>query len=580
MMTKEADVLKEMRKGLLVWYPFVKGSAVLCLGNDAELLSAFLNERGMLSCFHDSPYEVIGLYDYIVVLEEPEKRENPVEYLAECKKHLKEKGHLLLGMNNRLGLRFWCGDWDPYTGINYDGIENYKRAYRTKNETFRGRCFDRAELKEIIERAGFKNSMFYSVLCNLSFPLVLIREDYYPKEDLATRIKPVYDHPDSVFLEEESLYGTMARNGIFHQLANAWMIECFNAGDASDALQVTLSIERGTRYGAATVLHCNDVVEKIAIYEEGKQQIKGIVKNSDNLKDHGIKVVPQKLDEDRITMPYISSDTGQVYLRRLLEEGNVNGFLEGMDDFRDLILRSSEHVREDEGDGEGVILRQAYIDMVPLNSVYMGGEFVLFDQEFSVENYPANAIISRMVCTFYEHNMELVKLYPQDKLLERYGLLEQKHIWRKMDDDFFKEVLRRDELEEYRKDHWPKAETLVSNRQRMNYSVEEYKNVVADIFSHTEGKNLYLFGSGVYTKRFLEMYGSDYDITGILDNDSEKWGTKIRDISIMNPEILKTFVQGEYKVIICIKNYDGVVRQLRNMGVTDYSIYDGSRPWT
>ena len=68
----------------------------------------------------------------------------------------------------------------------------------------------------------------------------------------------------------------------------------------------------------------------------------------------------------------------------------------------------------------------------------------------------------------------------------------------------------------------------------------------------------------------------DYKIDAIIDNNKEQWGKEISGIKIESPDILKNFQSGEYKVIICIKKYTSVIRQLETMNVSEYSIYDPS----
>ena len=50
-------------------------------------------------------------------------------------------------------------------------------------------------------------------------------------------------------------------------------------------------------------------------------------------------------------------------------------------------------------------------------------------------------------------------------------------------------------------------------------------------------------------------------------------------LSIQSPELLKTQRPGEYKVIICIKNYLSVMKQLNDTGIGEYSIYDMHRDY-
>ena len=53
-------------------------------------------------------------------------------------------------------------------------------------------------------------------------------------------------------------------------------------------------------------------------------------------------------------------------------------------------------------------------------------------------------------------------------------------------------------------------------------------------------KKIYLYGSGRRCRILLELlHDSDYQVIGVIDSDSEKWGQKVLDFMITGPEILK-----------------------------------------
>ena len=87
-------------------------------------------------------------------------------------------------------------------------------------------------------------------------------------------------------------------------------------------------------------------------------------------------------------MPYMKAESGQLYLKRLLQS-DKESFLQVMDHFCNLILQSSEIVKADRGDGEGAVLRRGYLDLVPLNSFVVDGEFVFYVDVWAFFNRPA-----------------------------------------------------------------------------------------------------------------------------------------------------------------------------------------------
>ena len=110
----------------------------------------------------------------------------------------------------------------------------------------------------------------------------------------------------------------------------------------------------------------------------------------------------------------------------------------------------------------------------------------------------------------------------------------------------------------------------------MDYSEKEYKHF-RDIFRDAEKRQIYLFGSGVYARRFFDRYGADYELAGVLDNNPEKWGKEWSGLLIFPPEHLRSLTPGSYKVFICIKDCMPVIRQMEEMGIQDYSVYDNSQ---
>ena len=228
---KDLNLVREVKKGIILWYDIPKESKVLYLGSNTDpVYEALLDSGADVSVYSGSEQDVwvSGIYDYVVSIAEPEKHKAPAELMKSWRSFLKPEGRLLLGMNNRMGLRYFCGDRDPYTGRSFDGVEGYQHAYTKAEDTYLGQCYDEAELREMIAKAGFEKCCFFSVMPDLDEAIMLFREDNVPAEDLATRLTSRYVYPDTVFLAEENLYNGIVKNGLFHKMANAFFIECFN----------------------------------------------------------------------------------------------------------------------------------------------------------------------------------------------------------------------------------------------------------------------------------------------------------------------------------------------------------------
>ncbi len=578
---KAKSIIKELPMALFRWYPFRYRSRVLCLGEE-DALADMLRHAFQMDVVTADLEQIRGIdskFDYVVAISTLEQAPDPVDVLAGARQLLAKDGVLLLAMNNRLGMRFFCGDRDIYTQRVFDGIDDYRQG-----KSSQGRMYARREIEGMLDAAGWSRRKFYSVLPNLEEPVFLFADGQLPKEDLANRLFPGYNYPLSVFLREESMYRTLADNGLFHAMANAYLIECSAEADFADALYVTTSLERGRENAMMTVIHADDTVSKEAVYPEGSARMKRLAEHMNKLKGKGVPVVEGHLDANgRYIMPYIESVTGQVYLRELLLKDKA-AFLQAMDAFRDAILASSSIHRGKFTDakgnmGETDLFDVAFLDMVPLNSFYLDGKFVFFDQEFSETNYPVNAILSRMIATFYAGNGELQQILPMDDLYARYGLLEEKQTWWEMEWAFLSKLRQEEPLAEYH--HLVRRDNgiMADNRRRMNYPARDYRKMFFDIFQDADGKKLILFGSGRYAREFMNLYRVRYPVYAIVDNNQDAWGTEIHGVKVQAPAFLETLQAGEYKVMICIKNFLPVMEQLESMRIGAYSIFDPGRSY-
>ena len=581
-----SDRIKKMSTAILAWYDFIPNKRVLFVGDENHALVDMLKNRSLdvVCCGLDELQDTSwfaannGRFDYIVSIAVLEKAAGLGNLFKRLFSLLSANGKLLLGMNNRLGIRYFCGDSDCYTERNFDGIEDYFQTDLRQAAAFPGRMYSHKELKTMLSEAGFSSQQFFSVWPDLTVASHLFEEHVLPNEDMAIRLFPFYNSPDTVFINENNLYESLVDNGLWFPMANGYFIECSKAGTLSDVYSVTCSLDRDDRDALVTIVHANDTVEKKAVFPAGKQRLKELIEHGEDLKSHGVPVVPAKLEGDSYRMPYVHAKSGLIYLRELLRQ-DIEAFLWEMDKFRDLILQSSEHVSEDMGDGRGVILKRGYFDMVPLNSFYVGGTFQFYDQEFYIENYPANVLLIRAVNAVYGGEAELDRTYPYAKVLERYDLLKYQDEWNKLSYDFLVELRNETGLSEFYNEHRRNFYIINANRFRMNYSAEKYQKLFVDIFHDAASRKLIIFGSGKYADQFMALFKADYPVYKIIDNNPKRWGDKLYNVEIVSPDYLRDLSQNEYKVIICIKNYHPVMKQLDAIGVSEYSIYDANREY-
>ncbi len=433
-----------LRQSLLNWYEFDRDSRILLAGEEAAAMSNLFSDRcGQVEImrFSGQTSETAAdellrePYDYIVALGELEGAKDPAALLKKWMHCLKPAGHLLVTVENRYGLKYFCGAEDPCTGLPFDGINGYLRGSKGK-----GRCYSRKEVLAWIKRAGICRYQFYYPVPDSRMPQMIFSDRYQKGINTAERLVD-YNYMDSaMYGVEHRIFCEMIDDGALPFMANSFLLELTNEGSLSDIIYAVTTTDRGELYGTATTIRESGMVKKRPLWKDGAANIRRIHRYTEELFARGIPVVRTGFEEDAfgpvLTMPYIDEEGLSPVMKRLAEE-DPQKFVMFFDQIYDYIKRASDWVPGEENDGinksdginineEDPILKRAYLDLAPCNCFYRKetDSLLFYDQEFAMENCPAGFAMFRTLKYCYASAGVMDTFVPIRTMYERYGFSE------------------------------------------------------------------------------------------------------------------------------------------------------------
>lgn len=457
--------LTHLRKNILNWYPFEKESTILEIGCGMGAITNMLCEKchdvtavelskkraiaTLLRCRKKENLEIIvgnlndiqfeKKFDYITLIGVLEYQgtytgtDNPyMKFLMEIKKLLKPNGKLLIGIENKYGLKYWCGAREDHTGIPFEGMNQYSIT------TKKVRTFSRKELELLIKDSGFKNSFFYYPMPDYKLPTVIYSQNKLPGNENMHNLQSYYI-PDrnTLIAEEMDIYKDIIRNDVFEFFANSFLAECSDDEKLGKITFGCFSTERRKNYRIATVFTSKGTVEKIPLHEsEGAAHIWQIVKNKIALEKTGKTVLPILLQGGKLVSEYVYEELLEDRILTAFDRRNKFDIYRILDKVYQEILTSSEQVNPEDNifykmeidksvDAKkyGPILRIGYIDMIFRNAFYVNGEIKWFDQEWILEYVPARYVFYRAVMSLYPLYPWVNKVIPITEIAQKYDLI-------------------------------------------------------------------------------------------------------------------------------------------------------------
>ena len=358
--------LSSLRTGLFSWYPFKEDAQVLEIGAGFGGLTGLLCSRcAGVTATERSPYRASAIarrwqqegnlevyagewseisfgkkFDYIILTGILERvcggtsdRRAYSAYLKKVSGLLKEDGVVLLAVDNRLGLKYFCGAKESHGREAFEGIGHY--PYGT-----RGYSFSREEIKDIVWQAGFERMEFYYPLPDYKLPQLIYSDHYLPEPNLRERLIPYYLNHNSLVAVEQDLYHDVVENGVFPFFANSFLVECGNVAEA-EAIYAAVSTDRGRERGYATAIRKDGLVTKRPLYPEGVRNARLLYENIRDLKAQGIPVVEHVMRPDgSLELPYIPWLTLSNYIKVIIRT-DLDKFLSLVDEIYENLGRGT-----------------------------------------------------------------------------------------------------------------------------------------------------------------------------------------------------------------------------------------------
>ena len=458
--------LTRIRQNLLNWYPIDKNSDVLEIGCGMGAITELLCKKAKnvtavelskkratatyLRCRNYDNLEIIvgnlndiqfsKKYDYITLIGVLEYQnnftnsDNPfVDFLNTIKKLLKPDGKLLIAIENKYGLKYWCGAPEDHSGIPFDGINNYKFSNIA-------RTFSKAELNSIIMASGFKNTYFYYPLPDYKMPQVIYSEKYLPKNGSLDNWIPYYSiNNNSMISDEKHIYNDLTDNNVFEFFANSFLVECsINDNKLGEVDYAVSSPFRNSKFDIITT-HSNKNGFCKTATDKSIELLYAIDANHKKMMSKGLHVCKTDVNGNNLSIETI---TGTSLTQLLIDayktrvNDNVYHILDKLydeikksSDSSDTLnptFNSTKELTLDALDKNDKLLANGFIDMIHKNCfVDNNDNYIWIDQELCFNNIPASYILYHNIIELYYSTSWINSYITIEEIFKHYNLISK-----------------------------------------------------------------------------------------------------------------------------------------------------------
>lgn len=298
-----------LRENILNWYPFEKDATVLEIGSGCGAITGILCEKagkvtsvelskrrasinyarhkdldnleilvGNLNDMrfsHKFDYVVLnGVLEYAMSFTEGDR---PYEtFLLGIRQYLKEEGHMLIAIENRLGLKYFNGAPEDHTNHYFEGINGYP-----DNETVR--TFSKKELSALLEACGMNAQRFYYPYPDYKFPGEIFTDETILKFGYGRSYVNLDDKRFLLF-QERGLWDALTKEEVVASFANSFLVDVSQKPwqEQDKKLYVKINNDRRDVFRIGTSIEENKGEKQVVKYplcKEAATHIRTLYKN-------------------------------------------------------------------------------------------------------------------------------------------------------------------------------------------------------------------------------------------------------------------------------------------------------------
>lgn len=437
--------LSPLRANIVEFLPIGKGDKVLEIGSGCGAITQKLSEKaGEVTCvelsakrshinayrnqdkenitihvgnFKDIEPELACDYDYVCLIGVFEyassymQTATPYEdFLQIMKRHVKENGHLVIAIENRLGLKYFAGCKEDHLGTWYSGLEDYPDGGSA-------RTFSKKKLEKLLHTCDLSEYAFYYPYPDYKFPSAIYSDRRLPHQGELTENICNYDRDRLLSFHEKYVYDSLIRDEMFPDFSNSFLVI---TGPALPASYVKYSNDRAPQYQLYTSLVEEGEKKEIRKYPwsaEAKAHICSMEENYRLLRDRydgsGLSVNPCRIaDDGYAAFPFEKGIPLEEIMDDCLQRDDFDGFYRLFDRYLTLI-------------SYGDTAEVSDYDLIFANLLVDGDHFTIIDYEWTEKKrIPVKEIAFRAIYCYVLEEEKRNKLN-LDYITEKLGITEK-----------------------------------------------------------------------------------------------------------------------------------------------------------